>query len=107
MSEDQVVQNRVPGHAVAQPRVEFGVFDLSRLPIVWSNYSQSEINGLLRSFEKTAEKQAKQLDELYHKPLPAKRYVGAKRCKAVLPKHDLEAANPWSDPPKIIAKCKT
>ena len=44
-------------------KVEFGVFDLTRLPIDWSKFSQRDINDLLRKFESTTDRQAKQMSK--------------------------------------------
>lgn len=42
--------------------VEFGKFNLSRLPVQWDKVKQTDINDMQRKLEKSKEQQQKQLE---------------------------------------------
>ena len=43
-------------------RVEFGKFDLNRLPVLWQNVEPEKIQKAVRAFERTQEQQVKELE---------------------------------------------
>ena len=42
--------------------VEFGRFDLSRIPLQWDKVKQSDINDMQRKLDRTREQQQRQLE---------------------------------------------
>jgi hypothetical protein len=46
----------------ASGTVEFGRFDMNRLPLRWDKMKQSDINDMQKKLEKTTEQQRKQLE---------------------------------------------
>ena len=57
---EQQAENAV-GAELIDGNIEFGVFDLNRLPVLWDNFSTQDIATLQRNLERTKERQVREL----------------------------------------------